>query len=324
MKNTLLILGAGASKSVNYCFPTGFELLQSIHSHLFNDKNDAAPNNGEGEYVSDLTNKVVSIIKKDNIDHEKELKTYKKKLYDYVSGYEVKYLREALSKSISIDDFTSQYDTYPLFQTISKYATAHILKGSEHAFFESTNRKSNHWLDIFLHEFTKDPDNLENISSHLQIISFNYDRLFAYLFREYINKNHPEFISVSKILEDECIYYPYGSLGSLEEIPFDAPNNSMEKMIAAYTKFQLLERKAKTWLLDDKFDTIGFIGFAFDETNFENLNLRQFSNAKIYSSYYNDAEKPNQIKLLETIFNEKNITYCSTTEDFSQKILTSC
>ena len=321
MKNTLLILGAGASKAANYCFPTGFELLQSINSHLFNDKNDVIPGRGEGEYVSDLTNKVISIIKKDTPDYEKQLKIYKKKLYKYVSDYEVKYLREALDKSISIDDFANQYNSEPVFQTISKYATAHILKGSEHAFYQSTNKKPQHWIDIFLQEFTKDVTNLQNISSRLQIVSFNYDRLFAYLFNKYLSTHHPAYISASAILEDSCIYYLYGSLGSLTDMPFESPNNDMGKMIHAYTKFQLLQRKIKTWSPDDTFDTIGFIGFGFDETNFENLNLKQFSDCKVYSSYYSDGELPNQARHLESVFKKGNIIYCPDTEELATEIL---
>ena len=321
MKRTLLVLGAGASKSINHCFPTGFELLQSIHSHLFNDRNDVPQKPGEGEYVSDLTNKIVSIIKKDGLDHEKELKIFKKNLYDYFSAYEVKYLREALTTSISIDDFTNKHINQPLFQTISKYTTAHILKGSEHAFFESTNKKSEHWLSVFLESFSKNIENINNISSCLNVISFNYDRLFAYLFTNYFNKNYQSHISTIASLEKSVIYYPYGSLGSLIEIPFESSNGDMQKMINAYKKFQLLERKPKKWLPNDQFDSIGFIGFAFDRTNFENLNLQKFKDCKVFSSYYNVAEKPHQEKALGSIFKKSNITYFSDPKNLAVEIL---
>jgi hypothetical protein len=320
MKNTLLILGAGASKAINHCFPTGFELLQSIHSHLFNDKHDPQDVREYGAYVSDLTNKVASIIKQCSGTYDRELRLYKKKLYQYVSHYEVKYLRHALKESISIDAFTNENKTLAQFQTISKYCTAHILKGSEHAYYESTNKKTETWLKLFLDDFTKEPSNIENISTRLHVISFNYDRVFAYLFKEYIVNHTPQFTSYLDGFEDKCIYYPYGSLGNLNEIPFESPNDDMQKMIRAYTKFQLLERMPKTWN-GEKFDRIGFIGFGYDPTNFANLNLAKFGTAKIFSTCYNKLERQHHESQLLRVFERKNITFCSSSEELAAEIL---
>ena len=316
--NTLLILGAGASKAVNNCFPTGFELLQSINSHLFNDKNDVVSNPNEGKYVSDLTNKIISIIESDTIDYESKLKIYKKELYRYTSAYEFEYLRGILSKSISIDAFTDQNNS-PMFQTVSKYATAHILKGAEHAFYQSTSKKTKNWIELFLHEFSKDITNFQNISSRLRIVSFNYDRLFSYLFNEFVKSNYPGMTSVHQILDDFCINYLYGSLGSLSDMPFESANDD-PRMISAYTRFNLLERKSQTWQPDEKFDAIGFIGFGFDEKNFQNLNLRQFSTAKVYSSHLYPGSVENQRSLLEEVFVKDNIVYFPSIEELVSEI----
>ena len=222
-------------------------------------------------------------------------------------------MRRVLSKSISIDDFTNQNNS-PLFQTVSKYATAHILKGAEHAFYESTNKKTENWIELFLKEFSKDTTNLANISSRLKIVSFNYDRLFSYLFNEFVKSNYPGMTSVHQILDDFCINYLYGSLGSLNDIPFESPNDDMQKMILAYTRFNLLERKSQSWQSDEKFDAIGFIGFGFDEQNFQNLNLEQFYTAKIYSSYCFRGALDNQRKLLERVFDRSKINYFHSVE----------
>jgi hypothetical protein len=327
MKKTLLIIGAGASKAVYQYFPTGFELIEKINSHLFNDINDSPlRKNHEGEYVSDLTNKLVKMLEMsdENEDVANKLKIYKKALYDYWAHHESDVMRQNLLSNISIDDFTETNKEHSYFTLISQYATAHILRGTEHAYFQATNKSSAHWIKILCKQMDQKRREQLNLQDNLYVVSFNYDRLFPYLIKGYKFQEANIFGTTCEAFLKSSIHYMYGSLGSLEEIPFESPNDSMDKMIAAYTKFDLLtpKRPKKEWADKDSFDEIAFIGFGFDRLNFANLDLSRFHNCIVRSTFFGEEIPQHQSSLLENLFDKNKLLYHKNADELAQHLFT--
>lgn len=325
MKKTLLIIGAGASKAVCQYFPTGFELIDKINSHLFNDINDSPlRQNHEGKYVSDLTNKLVKMLEmsSENNDIPNKLKVYKKALYDCWAHHESDVMRQNVSKNISIDDFTETNKKYSYFTLISQYATAHILRGAEHAYFQATNKNLKPWVRILCEKIDQKRNEQINLQDSLYVVSFNYDRLFPYLIKGYKFQEGNIFGTTCEAFLESSIHYMYGSLGSLEEIPFESPNDAMDKMIAAYTKFDLLAPKRKEWADKDSFEQIGFVGFGFDETNFANLNLSGFRDCIVHSTYYDEQMPQHQSSLLENLFDKNRLHYHKNADELARQLFT--
>jgi len=278
MKKILLILVAGASKDIYQYFPTGLELIKDINSHLTIEKK-YSNETGDGSHLSPLTNEILRGLNECKIE---DIHLLKQHLWDHVRHYEHKYLRFDYEKSISIDYFIHEQIKNKVLnkksKAIAQYAISYLLIGSEEAVKDILDKDpsliNKNWVSS-LHNKLNSYSMCE-INNNLSVVSFNYERTFAHLFSKY---------KVASVDDTRTFYknirYIYGSLGELNKIPFGIKNDSTTVMTGVYKNFQLIDmdRGPTDWKSTDNFETIIFLGFGYDETNLNNLNITKFPKA---------------------------------------------
>ncbi len=249
-KNTVLILGAGAS--MPFGFPSGIGLRNEILKHLgvstaANWKHDFKHSYG--------------ILKEDT---EKFYNSYLK------------------CGGLSIDSFI---ENRPEFEELGKLCIAKVLiskEGSQNLFNMEDN--TDHWYSYLVSKLNiKEKFGLNNLS----IITFNYDRsLEHYLFNTLKeNNNIDDDKKCADLFNQINFVHVYGQLGYLtwqNEINNCGYNmdtnkhkiqNAAEeiKLIFDRTQNSATFDKAKNLIMDAKL--IVFLGFGFDKTNLERLGF---------------------------------------------------
>lgn len=197
MKNEVLILGAGSSRS--YGFPTGDELLNIII-------------NGEKYVGRDL----IDSYEQAEVDERYSFNRYYKSCIDY---YKKKYSFDDISfrKSLklsgtkTIDTFLSNSKNHDDI-SFGKFAISSII-----SFYENLSQmqkfSNDNWIDYFFNQrisyqletFLKNPP---------QIISFNYDTFLKNKLIKHLEKEHNFKNAAKFILDKDFITHVYGNLNS--------------------------------------------------------------------------------------------------------------
>lgn len=227
MKRTLLVIGAGASKSIYRHFPTGAELIQEINKNFSCDIDLEHFKSPEtiGLFVSTMMNTIIqafgnfenirnkSLLSREGVvgTHEfKLLLEMKNLLWKTLVHYESKYYSGDEIETLSIDNFVTreidklkkEYLDYDIFKedglvdNLCKAAIYYLIKGAENAFIEhhygkEGEKESSSKRDFnWIQEFVRriGKDDLERLNEEFWVLDFNYDRIFEYVFPIEIRK----------------------------------------------------------------------------------------------------------------------------------------
>lgn len=301
MDKTLIILGAGASKDFCRIFPTGLELIKDINYHFLTEKKFPEVTESDGIYLSALMNNIARTFGNDT----ELFRNIKNQLWDIQLHYEWTSLRNNTDNPVSIDNFIATKikdgKLDPKAENIIKYSIYYLLKGTEQAFAEGAYDKKKNWIAELAKKLsTRD---FNSINENLTVITFNYDRTFDKYFAESLN----EFISLNSDQISQLqknVRHVYDCLGNLNEVAFELPNNQVNILKEKYGQIKLIDDRNKINLPfpdAEKYKKVHFIGFGYDETNIDLLNLKQFSAASLHGTAY--YYTPTQISDLKTKYN---------------------
>lgn len=301
MDKTLIILGAGASKDFCRIFPTGLELIKDINYHFLNERNAEEIQNTNGIYLSALTNQIAGTLGND----EGLFRQIKKQLWDIQLHYEWKSLRNNTDEPVSIDNFIykqiKEGKLNAKAENIVKYSIYYLIKGTEQAYAEGNYDPKKNWISELAEKLSKVDFN--NIIENLTIITFNYDRTFERYFTDYSN-NYRSLSSEQVSRFHDNIKHVYDSLGRLNEIPFNLPNNKVDIIKGNYQRIKLIDDRNEIELAiteADKYRKVHFIGFGYDETNMKLIRPGQFTSASLNGTAY--YYTPTQITDLKVKYN---------------------
>jgi hypothetical protein len=285
MDKTLLILGAGASKYFCRIFPTGLELIKEINYHFLTEKKLEEIPGQNANYLSALMNDLSSVFP-NKIDLFKKIKN---KLWEIQLHFEHESLRNKVDKLVSIDNFIADEIKEGRLdrnaKDIIKYCIYYLIKGTEEALFKGEwdcDIKKSWIYELAKRVSTYNDFNL--ISENLTVITFNYDRIFEKYFAAALNLGPRE----TSELENSIIHV-YGDLGDLKEIPLGLANDEKEKFKEKYERIKLIDDRATRELEiknADEYKKVHFIGFGYDETNLNLINLARFTSATFHGTAY--------------------------------------
>jgi hypothetical protein len=252
-KNTVLVLGAGAS--AEYGFPTGEELLRRLTR----------------ESRDETENKLL-----ESLGLLEKAKEFRKGLL--------------YSATPSIDNYLSRKDEDDL--RVGKLALAYELAKCEvHDPLMKLDIEDN-WYRYLWHRMLvewKTPESLVG-ANKISVITFNYDRSLEHFLTTVIANTFTRPIpNATKIRRRlvRAILHVYGSLGyyvpdDIAEARAYEPIKSVEKLEQAAAQIEIIPEAREN---SGKFegarkllagaDQIGFLGFGFDSTNVSRLNLLQ-------------------------------------------------
>ena len=305
MEKTLLVLGAGASKDFCRIFPTGLELIKEINYHFLTEKKIPEVPESDGIYLSALMNHISRTFGND-IELFRDIKN---KLWAIQLGYEWRDLRNIVENAISIDNFiATQINEKKLNHKaadVIKYSIYYLIKGTEQALAEGKYDLSENWINVLAHKVCE--NNIDSIINNLSVITFNYDRTFEKYFCKYLAKYIKLNSDQINQLQNKVLHV-YDSLGDLNEIPFELENNKVDILKNKYSRIKLIDDRSKINIslsnVDD-YKKVHFIGFGYDRTNLELLNLEQFTRATFSGTAYNF--KDSQINELKSKYNINTI-----------------
>ncbi|MCH8821991.1 MAG: hypothetical protein IH984_00640 [Planctomycetes bacterium] len=293
--NTVLILGAGASKP--YGFPTGRELLDIICREM-----------GEETGAS-----VIMLQKTGRVG------------LDHIGRF-----REHLFKSSkqSVDAFVERQ---PDFLEIGKLAIAQALLPLErHVKLIDICRRTDSWYQFLYNKMDYGFD--EFGENTLSILTFNYDRsLEEYLFTALKYSYNRDDKATKKVLRRIPIVHLYGQL-SIHPAMSDDPSVIREyganpsSFVKAAEGIKIIseldpdddEFKRARELLS-KADRVCFLGFGYDERNVKRLKVAAEGNRKVFGTTYKlgDGQILDAKKLLVG-GKHKNLTLGSSKHDCYQ------
>lgn len=308
MKNTLLILGAGSTKDFCDIFPIGSELIRDINYHFITELKFPKERPENGIYLSPMMNETWRIFSCDT----GILNQIKNRLWNIQLEYEFKYIRKNEVIPTSIDRFIqNELELANLTDNavpFVKYSICYLIKGSEQALSEGNHNLEDNWIKTLVNKLSK--YSFADVSQNLQIINFNYDRVFLKFFSDYAQTAWPETKNdeiqsfLSKIIS------PYGTLGSLGELPFCLPNDQTSLMKNTYKRIKLVDERDKTIIKVDNCEMINdvhFIGFGYDHTNLEKINISRFRNARFSGTGYGMNKKAIRSMQKEHSINIRNL-----------------
>ncbi|MCX5806847.1 MAG: hypothetical protein NT010_12430 [Proteobacteria bacterium] len=309
MKKTLIVLGAGASKDIHEPFPTGYELIKEINYHLTTDW-ICPPETDKGPYLSALMNEINKVFTYNIMSSVHVLRS---KLWEVVLHYEHEYLRSLNISGPTIDHFiyekiqNGKLDNNA--RNVARFAIAYLIKGLELALFEKNMpiQKEN-WIEELFKKLSKYP--FDEVLEKLNVVTFNYDRVFEYFASEYIKKYYPgESDSRGQQFIRSKVCHVYGSLGTFTETPFELKNNETDKMKTAYTNCNLMDYSGKPiqWPAGTDFENIYFLGFGYDKENLKRINLDGFITAIKKGTGKANITNP---YLIEVVPNKKCFQFC--------------
>jgi hypothetical protein len=301
MEKTLIILGASASKDFCRIFPTGLELIKDINYHFLTEKKFPEVREIDGIYLSALMNDIARTFGNDI----ELFRNIKNQLWKIQLDYEHKSLRNNGDNPVSIDNFIAteikEGRLNSKAEGIIKYSIYYLIKGTEEAYAEGKYDPNKNWI----RELAKKLSifDFDNINDNLTVITFNYDRTFERYFTNYLN----EFCHLSP---DQISHFQnnvkhvYDCLGSLNKIPFELKNENVNIIKENYQRIKLIDDRNKidlTLTNADQYKKVHFIGFGYDETNMNLINLNRFTSASFHgTALYYSVE---QIKDLKKKYN---------------------
>ena len=294
---TLIILGAGASKDFCRIFPTGLELIRDINYHFLTERKFPEVPLDKGIYISALMNDIVRTFGND----VELFRNIKNQLWEIQLNYEWESLRNNSDNPVSIDNFIAtkikegKLDSKA--ENIIKYSIYYLIKGTEEAYAEGNYDRKKNWIrglaeKLSIYDFN-------TIYYNLTVVTFNYDRTFERYFADSLG----EFISLNsdqRVSFQNNVQHVYDSLGSLNEISFELKNERFEIIKENYHRLKLIDDRNKIELSfanADQYKKIHFIGFGYDPTNINLINLSQFSSASFHgTAYYYSATQIQDLK----------------------------
>jgi len=298
---TLIVIGAGSSKSIHNSFPTGIELAHYIDVHLIPTKKPTKEQ--KCPYLSPMINEALRVFKYDVRYLDELIEKLKIELWPYARKYDYNSYRN-IKEAISIDELiSSKFSSIPDVCNLAKQCIAYHLKGQEDAYLFTVkkNSKSNYrWIDSIYSTLKSRGVAFNNIKNYLSVVSFNYERLFEYLSCKVINKLYNETVT-----ELPFVNYIYGNIGNLTEVPFTETNDSEMFRNHCYQKLKLIGERHELQKPNlDNFEKVLFIGFGYDRKNLEDtLSINTVKTAKLIgmciakSKYYQDIEKEFNISI---------------------------
>lgn len=248
-RNTVLVLGAGASKP--YGLPLGFELRRNILNMRLADFHDV------DFYSGDLG---------------------PDRFFDrFKSAFQE-------AGDLSIDAFLG---ANPDFMEIGKLAIAACLLPKEHlGELFPIDLPADHWYGYLAERLPSDPENL--IDQNIAFVTFNYDRsLEAYFLTRWKNRHGLPEERAWELVRQLRIVHVYGQLGTLgvvphqreDCVPYGGGRNLGRSIGIAARGLKLIDDErhdeslefltARTWIAEA--EVLGFLGFAFDKTNVNRL-----------------------------------------------------
>lgn len=259
-ENTVLILGAGASKP--YGFPTARELRKDIIFNTIPLLKNYADKNGKSA---------------DFDDHP-----YVKKVKEFIEIFKN-------SSTSSIDLFLSRNKDY---YNIGKEIITLLLSNYEieSKFREEIKNIENDWYFYFYETLTKDIIKSEEVSrlneNKISIITFNYDRSFEhFLYESLLNSFRSKSEEIQAFMMSFKIIHVYGKLAPLPWESNDRSekyaSNYLRDYYAEYSKnLQIIyeDRKTKTEEIIEIITNskkIFFLGFGYAEENLAAIGFNQ-------------------------------------------------
>jgi len=269
--NTVLIVGAGASKALNKEFGLGKEMLEEISNRVTDRTSITKPN------LSNLLKNLGfdSSLLQDFVDH---LDKYKQQV-DYPS----------------IDGFLDEVSSYPEFNSvkddyikIGRFSIIFHILGYEGA-LKRDGLPSNAWIHMLARYI--DENNLLDFdiknSTSISIITFNYDRNIEHFLYEHDRFKYRK-NDIKKFIEQSIIHI-YGKIGDLpwqnssQNFQYGEDNNKYDKIFNQKNAIDImfLERmktapndEASFRIHSSDAKKVGALGFNFDLINYRLLSLQ--------------------------------------------------
>jgi hypothetical protein len=303
-EKTLIIIGAGSSKNIHESFPSGIELANLVDVHLITTKKRKDNYLLEAPYISPMINEALRIFGHEIEYLDSLIDELKIDLWGNTQEYYYNKIRTD-AEPISIDNLISlKFKSYPDIINLAKQCIAYHLKGQESAYFDKINAIPNinsNWIEYLFYHLKSKGATFNDVKNNLQIISFNYERLFEYLSCKAIEKVFNE-----AIIELPFIKYIYGNIGNLKDISIQTPNDKTDKMRRCFLNIKLIGERhdiREKPNLDD-FEKILFIGFGYDKENLsDTLSIQAVKSAKLSgmcrkkTKMYEDVERDFKINI---------------------------
>lgn len=298
-KNTVFILGAGASAAAPFKYPIGSDLRDEICKNL------------KGE--TKLTHSLAQALTTEKIDLSDHVKA--------VLGFRDCFYR---SSEFTIDAFIK--NQYKLYGTIAKFAIAQALLKYENEELLHSDPKINWYMQLYQLMKTDPPENF--YQNKVSFITFNYDlSLDQFLYNSLSNscavlKNKED---VKKILEKIPIIHLHGQLGKLswqgEETGRSYGDGNLtnhefkviaNSILTAFDEidFEKDHRFIKALERIREAEKICFIGFGFDESNLQRLPVASMKGKNVIGTCYglSESKKAYAEKYFKDLA-ENNITW---------------
>lgn len=277
-KNTLYIIGAGASSEVN--LPTGEKLKDEISSSLDIRFNDGYSQSSGDRVIAQALRLYVQSCDPPSKDINPHLHSCWR-------------IRDAMPQAISIDNFINNHSGDEKIELCGKLAIVRSILSAEkdsHLYVDKSNSYNKMdfqflektWYSSFLKLLTENctvnnlPERLKSIS----LIIFNYDRcLEHYLYNALQNYYGIQPEDAGKLVNDINIYHPYGVVGNLpwqgkQGMEFGAePHPQVLLQLAGQIKTfteSTDEKSSEIIAIRNHVsaaDNIVFLGFAFHKLN---------------------------------------------------------
>jgi hypothetical protein len=289
-KNTVFIIGAGASKEAN--LPTGNELKTSIASYLDMRFDTFGSRLEHGDH------KIVEVL------HQlvRQPNGQRGDINPYL--HEAWHIRDALPQAISIDNFIDAHrgnekialcGKLGIVRSILESEARSLLKVNVDRANPTINFKSlsNTWYVPFFQQLTENcgVEDLEERFQYLTLIIFNYDRCVEHYIYFALQNYYKVSAEVAANLVTRIrIIHPYGSVGTL---PWIERNNSVQFGLDPHPE-QLLQIASQIKTFTEgtdpdsseiieirnvmaETDRLVFVGFAYHKLNMQLISPEQDS-----------------------------------------------
>jgi hypothetical protein len=289
-RKTLFVVGAGASHEVG--LPVGSGLTKDIATRLqlvFD--RDSITSAGDRDFTLPF------------------FRMHQRESLEYALAYRT--VREGIVLSRSIDDFLNIHGDDPRIVLVGKSIIARAIHAAE---FKSDmyvdpsnvhnqidfNKIEQSWFVKFMRVLAPGitVSNVENIFQNVAFIVFNYDRCIEHFLTGALSRLYDiELSKASEIVKTVTIIHPYGSIGSIERVPFGIaehnPTNyvSLASEIKTYTE-QIEDKTALDQMQNcvESAECIVFLGFAYHEQNMDLLRPDKPARKEIYGTAFGMSE----------------------------------
>ena len=295
----VFIIGAGCS--VPYGFPTGAMLMQTLKDFDYGTK-FPRQNYSDGDiFLVDLYQEHFGYSSTDNkIEYQSDYAMVlpypeHEKLYNQLMDAIVLPFSQSVRNSmmVSTDEF--------LKNRLSQEKSNEVDFGKRLIAYEilKAEQKSRLWnIDWIQHLLSRidQQDNWKEILKQTVFLTFNYDRVLEYCIFLYLtsDKQYAD-ADAHAFIKEMQIFHVNGFIGSLEEIPFGAVENSKYQEIAKRMETVWEKRQNRDESEKEKYqgflknaERVYFMGFSYIPDNLESIGIPRgaeiIRNAKVYAT----------------------------------------